>query len=339
MPHPKPKPGPASKRKPRPDEVKRRRAGADWELMTRREKAEYVKGQFAGAPKKESARRGGRGKPAPAPTPSSVQGKKSKSKLRREVFAHEGPPLDGATRIQKLMSIAGIASRREAEEMIEQGRVTVNGQRATIGQKVDPFKDKVAVDGSRLKFPKERVTYVLNKPRGVVSTRSDERNRATVLDLIKGGDRYLYPVGRLDYDSEGLMLLTNDGELANGLTHPRHQVTKTYRVLIERVLDSEQVDRLKKGIYLEDGVTRPAELVMHRKVNEGVWYEIVIREGRNRQVRRMFSAVGAGVRRLVRVAIGPLRLAELPAGAYRPITPEELRLLKEAYAHRSVPTR
>lgn len=335
MPHPKP---PPKKRKPTPLEVQRRRQGADYELMTRRERAEYLKGQFKG-PKKESALKRGSKDEKPKPAPSGLKGKKSKSKLRRQVFTHEGPPVEGPTRIQKLISIAGIASRREAEEMIEQGRVMVNGQRATIGQKVDPFKDKVIVDGSRLRLSKERVTYVLNKPRGVVSTRSDERGRMTVLDLIKGGDRYLYPVGRLDYDSEGLMLLTNDGELANGLTHPRHQVPKTYRALIERVLDDDQISRLKKGIHLEDGVTRPAELALFKKVNEGVWYEIVIKEGRNRQVRRMFSAVGAGVRRLVRVAIGPLKLAELPTGTYRPITPEELALLKEAYADHPVPTR
>ena len=251
----------------------------------------------------------------------------------------EYPPGLGAERLQKVLSTAGIASRREAEAMIAQGRVIVNGQRATVGQKVDLGRDAVVVDGTRVKSGGKRVTLVLNKPRGVVSTRSDERGRVTVLDLIKGGGRYLYPVGRLDYDSEGLMLLTNDGELANGLTHPRNQVPKTYRAMCEKRLDDEQLERLRKGIMLEDGMARPVDLRFKKHAADGFWYEIVIKEGRNRQVRRMFSAVGAGVRRLVRVAIGPLRLAELPAGAYRPITPEELALLKETYADHSVPPR
>ena len=310
------KPGKPGAPKPTREALKRRRPNADWQLMSRKEKLQHERGELG----------------------ASVQ-KRRVTRPKKEDFAHDGSPLSGSQRIQKILSVAGIASRREAEAMIHQGRVMVNDERATIGQKVDLDRDKVVVDGARMKSPGKRMTYVLNKPRGFVSTRNDERGRPTVLELIKGADRYLYPVGRLDYDSEGLMLITNDGELANGLTHPRHQVAKTYRALTDKMLDDDQVAKLTRGVMLEDGMAKPVEFGLHRKNSDGFWYEIVIREGRNRQVRRMFSAVGAGVRRLVRVAIGPLRLAELPAGAYRPITPEELALLKEAYAHHSVSTR
>jgi pseudouridine synthase len=244
-----------------------------------------------------------------------------------------------STRLQKLLSAAGVASRREAERMIEQGRVTVNGAPAVLGQKVDPAKDRVKVDGAAVRPPRRPVYLLLHKPRGYVTTRADERGRPTVLDLVREKSRYLYPVGRLDMDSEGLLLLTTDGEVAHRLTHPRHQVSRTYRVLVDRPVTEELLDRLRRGIMLEDGMTRPAKVRLLARRRDGVWYQIVIREGRNRQVRRMFGAAGTSVRRLVRVGLGPLSLSGLPSGAYRPLTPEEVALLKERHDDRPVPAR
>jgi len=226
-----------------------------------------------------------------------------------------------------------------AEALIVEGRVSINGIKAVIGQKVDPELDVVLVDGTRIHIARKSVYIVLHKPPGYVSTRRDDQNRPTVLDLIEGNDRYLYPVGRLDLNSEGLMLLTNDGEMAHALTHPRFEIPKTYHVQVDQVVPQDQLGRLRRGIRLEDGQTRPADVRLLKKRGRGLWYEIRIREGRNRQVRRMFRAVGARVIRLIRVALGPLRLAGLPSGAYRSLLPEELALLKETYAHHPVPAR
>jgi pseudouridine synthase len=222
--------------------------------------------------------------------------------------------------------------------MIAQGRVTINGKSAVLGQKVDPVNDRVMVDGSGVRPGVEVVYVLLHKPKGYLSTRRDDEDRPTVLDLIEGSDRYyMYPVGRLDLNSEGLMLLTNDGELAFALTHPRFSVPKTYQVHVNEPVDAAALTRLRKGIHLEDGPTRPAQVRRLSRPGHGHWYEIQIREGRNRQVRRMFEAIGARVRRLIRVAFGPLKLAGLPSGAHRSLTPEELRLLKEIYARHPVP--
>ncbi|MBI4863982.1 MAG: rRNA pseudouridine synthase [Candidatus Riflebacteria bacterium] len=239
-------------------------------------------------------------------------------------------------RLQRFLSMAGVTSRREAEELIRQGRVRVNGRPASIGQKVDPASDRVEVDGTAVRPVHQRTYVVLHKPRGYVSTRKDTHGRPTVLDLVGGDSRYLYPVGRLDSDSEGLVLLTDDGDLAHVLMHPRHEVFKTYRALVDRALTAANLARLQSGVKLDDGPTRPALVRPVRGPASGCWYEVSIAEGRNRQVRRMFRAVGASVRRLIRVALGPLRLGGLPVGACRSLTPRELRLLKEIYAHSRV---
>jgi pseudouridine synthase len=244
-------------------------------------------------------------------------------------------------RLQKFLSQAGIASRRHAEEMIAGGRVRVNGKRPEPGTRIDPASDVVEVDGRRIAATEavdDRITVMVHKPPGYVSTRSDPEGRPTVLTLVPDNRRYLYPVGRLDYDSEGLLLLTNDGELANRLIHPRHEVHRTYRALVDRTLDAPALAELTRGPALGDGPTRPVRVDFCGQFDDGPWYEVVIAEGRKRQVRRMFAAVGAHVMRLIRTAMGPLVLGDLARGAHRPLTSEELDLLRGAHVgHRVSP--
>jgi len=228
-------------------------------------------------------------------------------------------------RLVKYLAHAGIASRRSAELMIAAGRVTVEGELVT-----DPARDvgsgsAVEVDGRRLTGPEPRVVLALNKPVGVVSTARDTHGRQTVLALVPCEGLRLYPVGRLDIDTSGLILLTNDGELANRLTHPRFQVTKTYRArLAGGPVDDAALARLREGVPLEDGVTAPARA---RRIG-GDRIELTIREGRNRQVRRMCEAVGHPVLELHRVGFGPLRLGRLAAGAHRRLSEAEVQRLR-----------
>ena len=214
------------------------------------------------------------------------------------------------TRLQKIISSAGIASRRAAEKLIEQGRVTVNGTTITeLGTKADLDVDDIRVDERRVKRPQQHRYFLLNKPRGYVTTRSDPEHRPTVLDLLKGVREYVYPVGRLDFDSEGLLILTNDGELAATLTHPRHEVERVYEAQVLGVPDAHDIDRLSRGIIIEGRRTAAAQIeLLRERRTEGDTsvLRITIHEGRSRQVRKMADAIGHPVRTLKRVRIGPI---------------------------------
>jgi len=234
-----------------------------------------------------------------------------------------------AARLQKLIAHSGIASRRGAEEMIKAGRVTVDGVPAHLGQKVIPEEAVVEVDGVRLPIRPDLVYYLVNKPSGVVSTASDPQGRPTVVDLVPSQPR-IYPVGRLDADSEGLLLLTNDGDLTNLLTHPSHGVLKTYAVLVEGAPAPAEVRRLETGVDLEDG---PAAAVSARLLGTSrgrARLEMVLGEGRNREVRRLCDAIGYPVVRLFRTSIGPVKDPLLKSGSFRPLTIEEVRSLYAA---------
>jgi len=235
-------------------------------------------------------------------------------------------------RLQKAMAHAGVASRRKCEELIVQGRVAVNGKIVTeLGYKVDPAVDVITVDGKPIQ-PERKVVILLNKPKGVITSVRDPEGRRTVMDYVRGVKERVYPVGRLDYDTEGLLLLTNDGALANLLMHPRHQVPKTYLATVKGIPHGDRLDKLRDGIELDDGVTAPAE-VEYADVdldrNRAV-IAITIHEGRNRQVRRMMEAIGHEVIRLKRSRYGPLTLEGVPRGKYRVLKPEEVEELREA---------
>lgn len=237
-------------------------------------------------------------------------------------------------RLQKLLSAAGVASRRHAEALILEGRVSVNGHVVReLGTRADPDRDQVRVDGSRIGLAKRRRYVLMNKPRGYVTTRSDPQGRPTVLDLLRSTSEYLYPVGRLDYESEGLVLLTNDGDLAARLMHPRHAVEREYHVRVRGIPDVRTLTRLSRGIVLEGRRTAPAgarviEGQRGARGDQSVM-ALILREGRSRQVRRMCEAVGHPVVRLRRVRIGPLRDPTLKTGAYRELTVDEVRRLKK----------
>lgn len=232
-------------------------------------------------------------------------------------------------RLQKVLAHAGLGSRRAMEELIAAGRVKVNGRRAQLGARVDPDKDEVEVDGSRVPLEQDLLHYMLNKPVGVVSTASDPEGRQTVLDLMDLPSR-LWPVGRLDTDSEGLLVVTNDGELTHRLTHPRYEVPKTYLAEVKGTAGSRAIKQLIAGVELEDGVTKRAKVTLVEATRGGTLLEITITEGRNRQVRRMCEAVGHPVKRLVRTTLGPLQLGRLKPGTFRKLSLEEVRALYRA---------
>ena len=231
-------------------------------------------------------------------------------------------------RLQKLLSAAGVASRRKAEEMIREGRVRVNGNTAQLGDVADRREDVIEVDGKVLpKTPKKRY-LMLNKPRGFVTTLSDEQGRRTVAELVADCGERVYPVGRLDLGSEGLLLMTNDGELANRLMHPRHEVNKTYLTYVTGFADgAEQL--LRRPIELDGRPIREPSVRLISRKGEVAVLEIVIHEGRNRQVRRMCEAAGLKVTRLRRIAEGPLKLGDLPSGKWRELTPAEIDTLMQ----------
>lgn len=237
------------------------------------------------------------------------------------------------TRIQKAMADQGLCSRRQAEQIILEGRVKLNGRPVSLGDKMDIRADVLSVDDQRVYFDKKKeyYYYMLNKPRGYITTSSDDRGRKTVLDLVKDTPTRVYPIGRLDKDSEGLLLFTNDGNFANQLTHPSHQVSKLYRVTVRPNVTEEQLIALANGVYLDDGSkTLPAIVrVVTQEENRSVM-EISIKEGKNRQVRRMCAAVGLEVARLRRNAIGPVKLGMLPPGKMRELKPSEVNALKAA---------
>ncbi len=230
-------------------------------------------------------------------------------------------------RLQKVLAQAGLGSRRACEELIAAGRVTVNGEVATLGSRADPEVDAIEVDGARIGVRQGLVHYLLNKPAGVVTTASDPQGRPTVVGLVPAEPR-VYPVGRLDADTEGLLVLTNDGELAHRLTHPSFGVDKEYLAAVTGTPSRGALRRLREGVELEDGPTAPARVSL---VGDHT-LRITIHEGRNRQVRRMCEAVGHPVRRLVRVRIGPLADRRLPPGEWRPLTQAEVRALERAAA-------
>lgn len=233
-------------------------------------------------------------------------------------------------RLQKLLSDRGVASRRKAEEMILSGRVTCNGKVCALGDRADPDIDQILLDGKPLPSGGERVYIMLHKPRGFVTTLSDEKGRKTAAMLVSDCGKRVYPVGRLDMDSEGLLLFTNDGEFANRLMHPKHEIKKTYHVTVSGYTE-EAVEKLKRCVVL-DGyrIKAPEVTVLHRSQTESVArLEVVIHEGRNRQVRRMCDLAGMQVSRLIRVAEGPVRLADLPKGKWRYLTQEEILALNK----------
>jgi pseudouridine synthase len=238
-------------------------------------------------------------------------------------------------RLQKILSTAGVASRRTAETLIEQGRVSVNGETVReLGTKADPETDDIRVDGRRVRAAQRKRYILLNKPRGYVTTRSDPGKRPTVMDLLKRVKEYVYPVGRLDYDSEGLLLLTNDGDLAARLTHPRHEVERLYEARVRGLPDAHALDRLASGIAIQGRKTAPAHVKLAKTIDADSGPQAIvlvgIHEGRHRQVRDMFDAVGHPVMRLRRVRIGPIRDELLKTGHYRELTPAEVEKLKRA---------
>lgn len=238
------------------------------------------------------------------------------------------------TRLNKLLSQAGVASRRAADDLITQGRVEINGRIVTeLGTRVDPARDDVRVDGRRIKGAPERRYLLLNKPRGVVSTRSDPQQRTTVIDLLAraGVDGYFYPVGRLDFDSEGLIIITNDGDFAERVTHPRYELDRTYEATVEGVPDERDLERLRRGIEIDGRRTAPAVVHMLRthETRDGAQstITITIHEGRNRQVRYMCDAIAHPVVRLRRTHIGALEDRRLKPGQFRDLSPAEVRAL------------
>lgn len=234
-------------------------------------------------------------------------------------------------RVQKILSGAGFGSRRGCEKLIEDGRVTVNGEKISLGAKADPRVDDIRLDGNPIGKPEKKVYIVLNKPKNMLSLYAPDDPRPSVFDLVKD-ERHLYPVGRLDFDSEGLILLTNDGELANRLTHPRYEHDKEYEVRVTKKPDDEQLAIWRRGVVLEDGYrTLPADVEVKALTKSGAWLKIILREGKNRQIRRTGARIGLPVRQIRRVRLGPLELGKLQAGNFRYLKADEIEsLLKYA---------
>ncbi len=233
-----------------------------------------------------------------------------------------------AERLQKIMARAGLGSRRKCEEIIAAGRVTVNGKVVSLGDKADPQRDRIEVDQRPLSAP-EPLTYIaLYKPRGVISASTSPDPRPTVRDLVPVPG-HIYPVGRLDVDSEGLILLTNDGQLTNHLTHPRYEHEKEYRVLVARRPDEEQIDTWRRGVVLEDGYrTAPARVYLEHFSGKGAWLRVILTEGRKRQIREVGSLIGLPVVKIVRVRIASLELGDLKPRQWRHLTKDEIAALK-----------
>ncbi len=241
-------------------------------------------------------------------------------------------------RLQKAIARSGIASRRKAEELIQQGLVTVNGETVmTLGAKVDPVHDHIKVNGRHLKSQPPDMFLMLNKPLGYISTLHDPAGRPTIKALVPKPSLRLFPVGRLDYDSEGLLLLTNNGDIAQACLHPAHHVPKTYLVKIKGILEDQEIQQLRHGLMLEDGPTAPAKVKKAGKAEANSWVEITIHEGRNHQVKRMFEQIGHPVIRLKRIQFGPLNLGTLPPGQTRYLTDKEANALRQILVERESP--
>ena len=234
-------------------------------------------------------------------------------------------------RLQKYIAECGITSRRKAEELIIAGHVKVNGHPAKIGDKVDPKKDLVTIKNKKILREKNFRYIMLNKPRGYISTLSDEMDRKCVAELIKETNMRLFPIGRLDRESEGLLFFTNDGEFSNRLSHPKHHVPKTYRVTTHKHITEEQMAQIQNGISIDGVMTLPAEIRIILKEPTRMVVEMILYEGKNRQIRKMFEALGLDVARLKRTAIGPVKLGFLKVGQWRDLDEKELFKLKKAY--------
>jgi 23S rRNA pseudouridine2605 synthase len=241
-------------------------------------------------------------------------------------------------RLQKILSRAGISSRRAAEKMIAEGRVSVNRIVVTApGKKADPQKDEIRVDGRLVSLETEKIYLMLHKPQGYVTTLSDPQGRPIVTDLLHGVDARVYPVGRLDYDSEGLLILTNDGEFAQRIQHPRFGIPKTYRIKVEGRFLKGKVKALEKGIDLSDGRFVPAGIQLEKANPGSTWLTLTMTDGRNRVIRRVFDSIGHSVTRLIRIAVADIALASLPEGTWRMITQREVeRLLALAGSRKEV---
>jgi 23S rRNA pseudouridine2605 synthase len=261
--------------------------------------------------------------------PEPPEGERLQASEPRSAGNKETADERSGERLQKVLARAGLGSRRVAEDLIAEGRVTVNGDVAVLGRRVDAEHDHIALDGVAVIARDDLVYYLLNKPAGHVSTASDPQGRPTVVELVPETPR-VYPVGRLDYDTEGPLLLTNDGDLTQLLTHPSFGVVKTYLAEVEGDPAPVTVRRLREGVELDDGITAPARVKVVQRRDDSAAIEIGIHEGRNRQVRRMCEAVGHPVRRLVRIRIGPLFDRQLRPGDWRPLSRGEVRRLYEA---------
>ena len=235
-------------------------------------------------------------------------------------------------RIQKILSEAGVCSRRKAEELIRAGAVKVDGHPAHIGQQIDPHQHRITVDGELIytRKKKEKHYIALNKPRGFVTTMSDEMGRKTVFDLVSDLGTRVYPIGRLDKNSEGIILLTDDGEFANMMMHPKYQISKRYRVTVDSAVSDDIVSELATGVVIDGKMTAPAIINVVSASSDRTVMEMTIREGRNRQIRKMCEAVGLNVKRLKRTMIGPLKLSMLQPGEYRELTRAEVSALKRS---------
>ncbi|MBQ3928722.1 MAG: rRNA pseudouridine synthase [Clostridia bacterium] len=237
---------------------------------------------------------------------------------------------EGTVRVQKIIADAGIASRRKAEELIERGAVKVNGKRIKLGDKADPYKDKIVVADREIKLQKDREKYyiMLHKPRGFITTMNDEQGRRCVAELVDDVPARLFPVGRLDRDSEGLLLMTNDGAFANMISHPSTHFAKTYRVTVHPKINEDQLTQLTTGVIVDGRKSMPAAIHVVTNEKERTVLEIVLEEGRNRQIRKMCEAVGLEVARLKRSAIGPVKLGMLQPGKWRELTPQEMKKIR-----------
>jgi 23S rRNA pseudouridine2605 synthase len=271
--------------------------------------------------------------PDDAPTTQGGEGWSEDMELAPAHPGESGPAADEerqGERLQKVLARAGVASRRVVEDMIDQGRISVNGRTVTVqGMRVDPRTDKIAVDGSRIDLGDDRVTYALNKPAGVITAMSDDRNRATVGDMVGDLAPGLVHVGRLDQDTEGLLLVTNDGELAHRLAHPSYEVRKTYLAQVSGSVPRDLGRRLRAGVELEDGPVKVHSFrVVDTHAGQSV-VEVVLHEGRKHIVRRLLAHVGLPVSRLTRTAVGPIELQRMRSGSIRRLTRKELGALRE----------
>jgi len=285
------------------------------------------------APKK-ARKRASRSKPAEKVGGKRVRKSSAGKKARRTGRGQTARPGVGeprrGQRLQKILAAAGLGSRRDCEELILAGRVEVDGQVVVeLGGRVDPASQRIRVDGVPLKLPR-RIWYAVNKPTGVVCTNRDPSGRPRAVDLVPGESQRLFIVGRLDMNSEGLLLLSNDGDLANQLTHPRYGVQKTYRVMVAGQVEPELLQQLRKGIRLAEGLAKVSRVQIKRRYKRSTILEMVLEEGRNREIRRVLARLGHKVMRLVRVGIGPIRLGNLGPGAYRRLTRNEVETLRRS---------